>query len=316
MKGFDVTDKLFHGVIPALITPFLPGDGGINVPAVKPMVDYFIECGVNGFYVCGNTGEGFTQTLDERKTMLEATVAAVGGRVPILVHVGAVSTEDACILAEHAKKVGANATSSVVPTELPDTLDEALDATAKHFKAIGKASGGLPFYIYWYFGTSAVKGVTAEQYLDHMKDVPNLAGLKYTSKDFYLMARISALRPDLNILSGCDEMNLSAKVIGAHGAIGSTYHVHPKTYVRMQKAFDAGDLAKAKELQYFANANISKLIDVCDCASRGTNIVAGIKAILRHKGFTVGYPRAQAATPLTGEQEDDLIAYFTNNNIE
>jgi dihydrodipicolinate synthase/N-acetylneuraminate lyase len=93
-------------VIPALVTPFHP-DGGVNIDVVPSLVQYQIAAGVSGFYVCGNTGEGFVCTVDERKTMLEAVVKANGGKVPIMVHVGACPVSDAVALAQHAKEARA-----------------------------------------------------------------------------------------------------------------------------------------------------------------------------------------------------------------
>merc|ERR1711865_1261568 len=108
--------KLFTGTIPALITPF-KAEGGINVDVVPALVNLHLEAGVGGFYLCGNTGEGYACTVAERKEMLEATLAAVDGKVPILVHVGACPLADAVELAKHAASVGAAGVSSVVPTD-------------------------------------------------------------------------------------------------------------------------------------------------------------------------------------------------------
>merc|ERR1712086_989618 len=104
---------LFSGTIPALITPF-KAEGGINVDVIPALVELHLKAGVGGFYLCGNTGEGFACTVAERKEMLEATLAAVNGAVPILVHVGACPLADACELAVHAKSAGAAGASSGV----------------------------------------------------------------------------------------------------------------------------------------------------------------------------------------------------------
>jgi dihydrodipicolinate synthase/N-acetylneuraminate lyase len=104
---------LFSGVIPALITPFHP-DGGVNVDVVPELVQYQIDAGVSGFYVCGNTGEGFACSVDERKAMLEAVLKANGGKVPTMVHVGACPVADAIALALHAKEARRECASFVI----------------------------------------------------------------------------------------------------------------------------------------------------------------------------------------------------------
>lgn len=138
-----MSDPLIHGVIPALITPF-NADGSVNVDVIPALVAYHLEAGINGFYLCGNTGEGFGMTVAERKLMLEATAAAVKGAVPLLVHVGACPLEDAIELAVHAASAGAAGVSSVVPVDKPNNLP----AAAEFFSGIGAATD-LPFYVYW-----------------------------------------------------------------------------------------------------------------------------------------------------------------------
>merc|ERR1712166_1249336 len=122
-------------------TPF-KAEGGINVDVIPALVELHLKAGVGGFYLCGNTGEGFACTVAERKEMLEATLAA------------------ACELAVHAKSAGAAGVSSVVPTDKPNDLG----AAAEYFSGIGAASD-LPFYVYW-VAAHADSSVDASQYLE------------------------------------------------------------------------------------------------------------------------------------------------------
>ena len=62
----------------------------------------------------------------------------------------------------------------------------------------------------------------------------------------------------------------------------------PKLFTQLYAACKSGDYAAAKKLQININRVIALLIDTCNCRARGTNIVAGIMAVLRTRGFAVG----------------------------
>ena len=99
--------KDFHGVIPALLSPFRV-DGRVDTDAIIALVDFLIDKGVHGLYPCGTTGEGMLLNSTERKEVAEAVVDAANGRVPVMVHVGS-STTETVELAQHARSIGADA---------------------------------------------------------------------------------------------------------------------------------------------------------------------------------------------------------------
>jgi dihydrodipicolinate synthase/N-acetylneuraminate lyase len=215
--------QLFTGVVPALISPFNE-DGSVNVDVIPKLVEFHIGSGCTGFYICGNTGEGFAMTKEERITMTEATMKAVAGRVPVCVHVGACPLADAQELAIHAKACGAAAVSSVVPTDKPNNLPAAVE----YFTKIGEAAE-IPFYVYW-VGQNVDKSVDAAEFLNAMKAVPNFKGLKFTDTNFYTFQQLHFQSKDvvgfkLNCVTGPDEMALAGLIMGSDGAIGSTYNI-------------------------------------------------------------------------------------------
>lgn len=301
-------EPMITGCVPALITPFTADGSAVNTEVIPSLVKYHLDAGVGGFYLCGNTGEGFVCTAAERKLMVEAVVAAVAGAKPVLVHVGACPVDEAIELAKHAKQAGADGVSSVVPVDKPNNLA----AAAEYFTAVGAASD-LPFYVYW-VGANADTSVDAQEYLEAMKGVPNFKGIKFTDKDFFTFQQLQYLAPSilghrLNALTGPDEMAVAGLAMGSDGAIGSTYNVQPVLNCQMHTAFKAGDIARATKLQEQLNCVIAKLITACNCKARGTNIIAGLKALYRHRGFDVGPARDAAATALTPEAEVELIKY-------
>ncbi len=272
-------EKLASGTIPALCTPF--DDSGQQVAAerVAPLVGALLDAGSQGFFACGGTGEGGTMSVPERKLMAETTAAANAGAVPLILQVGATSTANAVELARHAKGLQVDAVASVAPVDTPNDLD----AAVAHYSAIGGATD-LPFYVYW-LARTADQSVSAEQYLDAMRAVPNFAGIKFTDTNFYFFQRLVDLAGDrLNLITGPDEMCVAGMVMGSDAAIGSTYNIMPKVFIEMRRSFAAGDIRHAMDCQFKANRVIAVLM--------AHGVLASIKAMLGWRGLPVGPPRA------------------------
>ena len=192
-----MADKpLFSGVIPALLTPHTES-GELDTASIAPLVEYLIESGVNGFYVCGSTGEGMSMSVDERKQMLEGVMVACGGRVPVMVMVGACPIKDAVALAQHAHGLGVDAISTVAPgayTALglsDEPAPPTFDASIAYFTAVGAATP-LPFYPYW---LSSIGSLDPRAFLEAMRPVPTFAGQFPLHSSRYLL--------QLAVLSAC-----------------------------------------------------------------------------------------------------------------
>ena len=269
--------KLVYGILPALVTPF-DDNLELKIDAVAPLVRSLLETDISGFFVCGGTGEGRAMNVPERKAMGEAAVRAVGGQVPVILHVGGTTTEEAVALATHAPTVGADAVASVAPANRPNDLA----AAVKHYTAIGSASD-LPFYVYW-LASDADRGVTAHRFLEAMADVPNFSGIKFTDTNLYLFQQLVDLSGGcLNAITGPDEMCAAGMIMGSDGAIGSTYNIMPRIFCGMYQAFQERRVQDAMKAQTSANRMISILISV--------GVLAGIKAMLGWQGLPVGPPR-------------------------
>ena len=104
--------SIYRGVFCALNAIYDENDN-INTDAIKALVTKYKQLGVNGIYACGSTGEGFLLSTEERMQVAEAVKEAAGDDMAVIVHVGAASTKEACILARHAEKIGVSAVSAV-----------------------------------------------------------------------------------------------------------------------------------------------------------------------------------------------------------
>src|ERR671922_261004 len=97
----------FHGVLPALITPFTQDGTAIDTQALAANVERLIGAGVGGLVPGGSTGEFTTLTNAERRQLTEVTVEAAAGRVPVVAGTSALSTRETVELSVHADKAGA-----------------------------------------------------------------------------------------------------------------------------------------------------------------------------------------------------------------
>ena len=227
--------ELPGGVWPAMFTP-LDDDLSPNLTEIDRLVELFVEQGMDGLYVLGSTGHGIALPMDVRRAVAERAVAAAGGRIVVMIHVGAVATHDAVELAEHAASIGADAVSSVPPIFFPCTAEGVFE----HYRRIASASS-LPFYAY-HIALLNTGFTSAADYVKRLCGVPNLAGIKYTDHDLYRLGLICAEANDrLRVYSGPDELVCHAALCGAVGAIGTSYNVFGPAVRKVRRALAAGE---------------------------------------------------------------------------
>ena len=251
-----MTPMKLRGLIAATYTPMFD-DGSLNLEPVGPMVDYLLDSGISGLYVCGSTGEGMSLSSLERKSVADGFVKAADGRVPVVVQVGHNCVTEAKSLAEHAQKVGADAISATCPSYFKiDSVEELVDC----MQEVASGAPDLPFY-YYHIPILTGSKIDMVEFLKQGGDrIPNLTGLKYTAP--LLHEYQECLVHDngrYDVLWGTDEMLLGALATGAQGAIGSTYNIMGPLYRRIIDAFAAGDLDFARQLQARAWAIIKAI---------------------------------------------------------
>jgi N-acetylneuraminate lyase len=245
-----------RGLTAATYTPF-HRDGSLNLDVIPAMVDFLKARGIDGLYVCGSTGEGVSMSTPERQTVARTFVEAANGELPIVVQVGHNSLEEARQLAAHAQHIGADAISATVPSFFKVTCVEVLvDCVAQ----IAAAAPDLPFY---YYHIPVLTGSTIDmpEFLEiGGQRIPNLVGLKYTAPTVYEYQACLELQDGrFDVLWGCDEMLLSALVVGAKGAVGSTYNVAGPLYRQLIDAFNSGNIPEARRCQSLAMTLVRRL---------------------------------------------------------
>lgn len=268
--------KNFCGLSAALLTPFNTKNE-VDHGQLRKLVRFLIRQGIDGFYVGGSTGEAFLLSKEERKAILETVLEENAGEKTVTVHVGHISTDYACDLAVHAKAAGADAISAIAPFYYPFTKEE----IKGYYEAIMRC-GRLPMVIYNF---PAYSGFTlTNPLLAEIRQLGNVAGVKFTGNDFYQMERMKKENPDLFVWNGLDEMLLSGLAAGADGGVGSTYNCMLPLIRGISDHYRAGKTREAGEYQRKVNSVIEVI------ARNG--VFASEKELLRFQGIDCGVCRA------------------------
>lgn len=267
----------YKGVIPAFYACY-DKEGNISPEGVQALTKYFVAKGVKGVYVGGSSGECIYQSVDDRKITLENVMKAAEGKLTVIAHVACNNTKDSVELAKHAESLGVDAIAAIPPIyfHLPEY------AIAKYWNDISAAAPNTDFVIY---NIPQLAGVALTMSLfAEMRKNPRVIGVKNSSmpvQDIQMFKQ--AAGEDYIIFNGPDEQFMSGRVIGAEGAIGGTYGVMPELFLKLDECVKAGDMDKAREIQYAVDAVIYKM-----CSAHG-NMYGVIKAILKkNEGLELG----------------------------
>jgi 4-hydroxy-tetrahydrodipicolinate synthase len=234
--------KKFHGVVPAMATPFTK-DERFDEGRAGELLEWYLDCGVHGISVAGSQGEFFSLEEAEHIKLLELTMKVVNGRVPIYAGTGGVTTKKSIRVTQAAEAIGVDLALIITPYFAQPTQDELFE----HYTAIAKATR-LPIMLYNNPPRTSVN-VLPPTLARCMKAAENVAGMKDSSGDVTQSVEYLLLTNGRALLfSGRDTVALSLLVHGADGTISPAANVFPRLMVRLYDAFRAGNLAEARRL--------------------------------------------------------------------
>jgi 4-hydroxy-tetrahydrodipicolinate synthase len=276
----------FGRVITAMVTP-MRADGSVDPEEAQRLARHLVDHGSEGLVVAGSTGEGATLTDEEKATLFRAVVDAVHPDAKVIAGTGTYSTEHSIELTRMAEKTGVDAALVVTPyyNRPPQ------DALLHHFRTVADSSN-LPVLLYDVPSRSAIKidVETTVRAAEH----PNIVGIKDAGSDLAASTLLAAQKPDdFEIYSGNDPETLGLQAIGAVGVISVQSHVMGELLREQFDAFERGDIARAREIQFLQRRTQPALL---------TNNPIPIKAAVKMLGFEIGDPRA----PLRPASADEL----------
>lgn len=284
-----------HGVIPPIVTPMHP-DGSLNMDAVPVIVEHMLVQGVHGIFAPGSQGEAFALTANERVCVLEAVLAAVAGRVPVIAGTGAITTHEAIQFTQQAERAGADAAAILTPYFISPTQDELY----AHYAAIAGAVT-LPLLAYSNPARTGGLKLAAGTLARLAHDIPHFIGVKDSSGDLSETAAIlRACPPGFHVFVGRDTLFYPGLCMGAVGAVALSANVVPGMFVELYDTFLAGDHSRSRELQ-------AQIALVRDGLPGFGSYPAPVKAALEILGLPAGPPRLPIQ-PINETQRDGLRA--------
>ena len=284
-------------LIAAVHTP-LNQQGELNIGAIEKQAEFLINAGAAGVFPGGTTGESLSLTTDERLALAKQWVdVCAGTKLKVIVHVGHNCLPDALALSRQAGEIGADGVAAMPPCYFkPNSVGEVVSFMGQ----LASAAPELPFYYYDIPPMTDVRISMCDFVTEARTAIPNLVGIKYSNTDLHQLQELlhhPAGVPE--VLFGCDEVLLTAWVLGVRGAVGSTYNFLLLMFHQMLADFARGDVRAAKEHQYRALRFVRTL--------QPYGFLGASKLLMNLLGVDCGPVRAPLNN-LTAEQQQELFA--------
>ncbi len=233
---------MFKGAMVALVTPFR--DGKVDEKALKELIEFQIQNGVDAIVPCGTTGESATLSHGEHERVVELTVEIAEGRVPVLAGTGSNSTAEAIRLTRHAREAKADAALMITPYYNKPTQE----GLYQHYKLVAEEVD-IPILLYNVPGRTGINLVP--ETVARLAEASNIVGIKEASGSIQQISELVSLCPDdFSVLSGDDFVTFPLLAVGGKGVISVTSNVAPEPVSQLIDAFFEGDFEKAKALHY------------------------------------------------------------------
>ncbi len=229
----------FGEVLTAMVTPMRP-DESVDLEKAKELARFLVDHGSDGLVVCGTTGESPTLTADEKLSLFEAVVEAVGDRATVIAGTGSYNTHESVSLTAKASSTGVDGVMLVVPyyNKPPQ------EGLYQHFRKVSEATE-LPVMLY-NVPPRTSRNLEPET-VARLAELPNIVAIKEAAGDMEQVSRLKARLPEsFAIYSGEDSLTLPMLSLGAVGVVSVASHVVGETIKEMIQAFRSGDTDAAR----------------------------------------------------------------------
>ena len=233
-----------RGIIPPMVTPLLE-EGALDHEGLERLIEHLIDGGVHGIFVLGTTGEGPALTYAMRRELIVRTCHQVGGRIPVLVNITDTAYQEACALADHAIKAGADGVVTAPPFYFSVSQADLL-------RLVKRLSVRIELPLYLYNMPSLTKTTFEPETVRRAADFTNVRGIKDSSGSIdYLQTIVGLMQghPEFTILEGPEELLLKSLQIGAHGGVNGGANLVPELFVALYEKAYAGLIEEAQILQ-------------------------------------------------------------------
>ncbi|MGB1312257.1 MAG: 4-hydroxy-tetrahydrodipicolinate synthase [Bizionia paragorgiae] len=256
----------FLGTGIAIVTPF-KNDGTIDHSALKKIVNYNIDNGVNYIVISGTTGESVTLTLAEKQSVIKTIVEANAGKLPLVLGIGGNNTAQ---VVEEISTTDLSPFTGILSVS-PAYSKPTQEGIYQHFKAVSQAST-LPVILYNVPGRTA-SNMSPETVLRLANDFENIVAIKEAAGNMSQYYKLLQNKPEnFSVVSGDDDLALAVTLAGGAGVISVIAQGLPKAFSKMIQLGLKGQSEEAYVIHY-------QLFDVINLIFEENN-PAGIKAVL------------------------------------
>ena len=249
--------KRIQGVLTAIVTPFAPS-GEVCPERLRAQVRRQTKYD-NGVFCDGTNGEFFVLSMEEKLLVTQTCVDEVAGKVPVVAHIGEISTATTIKLGKAVAAMGIDAVSVIAPYFVPLKQNELI----YHYTAIADAVP-VPVFLYNIPGRTGntIEPATAAKLAEH----PNIVGIKDSAGSYEsLKGFLEAVKgiPNFDVLSGPDHLAHQGFLDGCSACISGLANVCPEGVSLIWKHFRDGNIEKSKAAQDFISGLRKDLYAVC-----------------------------------------------------
>ena len=268
----------FHGVFTALVTP-MKANGEIHLAKLARFVEHQICQGIHGLIPLGSTGEFYALTPEERQQVVETTLGAAAGRVPVVAGANAASTREVVAFARQAEQLGCAGVLLAAPYYSLPTPDELF----QHFRSVNDAIG-IPIMLYNYPGRTGVD--MSPEFIASLTALENVRYVKESSGEMARMTTLMRLCGDrLGVFCGCDTIALESFMMGALGWVTGVSNVLPASHAKLY------ELSVVKKDYVAARKLFFEMLPTLELMEGGGKYTQWVKAACAILGRDVGAPR-------------------------
>ncbi|ASO03640.1 dihydrodipicolinate synthase family protein [Arenibacter algicola] len=292
------------GIIPPMVTPLLENKE-LDLVGLKNLLEHLINGGVHGIFILGTTGEGPSLSYAVRKQLVSETCRIVNKKVPVLVGITDTSFDGTLEIANHAKKVGADALVVAPPYYFPIAQEEMGDYLESLVPMLP-----LPFMLYNM--PSCTKLHLSIDVVRRAKELGAI-GIKDSSGDLsYLYVLIEEFKsdPTFSIIAGTELFLPETIMYGGHGSVAGGANFFPRLFVDLYEAAMAQNLEKVKLLRDKVIKVHQTIYEVGEYPSRH---IKGTKAALMAMGICQDH-NAEPLDRFTEEQRNRIKKYIAQFN--
>ena len=268
-------DKTYHGLIVPMVTP-LTGQGELDEPALRRVVDFLVNGGAQGIFVLGTTGEGPSTPREMRLRIVRQTLEFANGRAQVYAGIPSTVVDESVDAAKDYLRHGAAAVVVPLPGYYPLTPKEQF----RYFATLSERIRGA---IILYDIPVAVHMAIDAGVIEHLRVFPNVVGIKNSSGDrerLHALLNAYSDDPGFAILVGATALTSFGLQRGADGFVPSLGNVNPSLCARMYASAQKGDWALMEDLQ--------REMDAADVEITGQTIgrsIARLKRKMQDRGL-------------------------------